>query len=66
MAANTTGVTNKISSWHLSQVVTVSAGSHTFAVRTVGVNVAGAVNATVSGNNTSPLQGTLNVLVLRQ
>ncbi|MBK8285402.1 MAG: hypothetical protein IPK97_11290 [Ahniella sp.] len=64
IAANTGGVVNAIAGWSTSLVVTVAAGSHTFAVRR-WVNLAGAVNATVSGNNTSPNQGALNVIVLK-
>ena len=52
--------------WHLSEVITLPAGSHTIAVRAVGVAAANAVDATVSGNNTSVLQGTLNAVVLKQ
>jgi hypothetical protein len=66
VAANTGGIVNMITPWSMSQVLTLTAGTHTIAVRTVGVAVSGAVDATVSGNNTSPLQGTLNVMVLRQ
>lgn len=65
VAANTDGVVNTIRAWSMSQVVTVPAGSHTFAVRAVGVNVTGSVDATVSGNNTSPNQGTISAIVLR-
>jgi hypothetical protein len=66
IAANTAGVPNgMITGWSLSAVVTVAAGSHTFAVRAAGVNVAGAANATVSGDGTSPNQGTLTAVVLK-
>lgn len=50
--------------WSFSQVVTVSAGTHTFEVRAAGIFNVGAT-ATVSGDTTSPNQGTLNVLVLK-
>jgi hypothetical protein len=64
VAANTTGITFMISPWSLSQVVPITAGSHTFSVFTSGTGGASA-NATVSGNNTSVLQGTLNVVILK-
>jgi len=65
MAASSTALIAKMTAWSLSQVVTVAAGSHTFAVRAAGVNTAGAVDATVSGNNTSVNQGTLTAVVLK-
>lgn len=64
IAANTTGVNGMISAWSLCQVITLTAGSHTFSVRAAGVAGAGS-SATVSGNNTSPNQGTLNVVILK-
>jgi hypothetical protein len=64
VAANTTGLGSMITAWSLSQVVTVTAGSHTFPVYAFGIGGGGS-NATVSGNNTSPLQGTLNVVILK-
>lgn len=66
VAMNTASGSSVPASWSLSQVVALSAGSHTIAVRAVGVNLGGAVDATVSGNNTSPNQGTLNVVIIRQ
>lgn len=65
VAANTAGIANNTQAWSTSLVVPVSAGMHTIAVRALGVNVAGAVDATVSGNNTSANQGTLSVIVLK-
>ena len=66
-AANTGGVTaSMISYWSLSTAVTLTAGAHTFAVLATGVSIAGASNATLSGNNTSVLQGTLTVAVLKK
>ena len=65
VAANTGGITNTIAPWSMSQVLTLSAGSHTISVRTTGVNAAGAVDATVSGNNASVNQGTISAIVLR-
>ncbi|MBL8917503.1 MAG: hypothetical protein JNJ54_01470 [Myxococcaceae bacterium] len=65
VAANTAGMTNMVSEWGMSSVVNLAAGSHTLAVRAIGVNVPGAVDATVSGNNTSPNQGTLSAVVLK-
>lgn len=65
IAANTSGVVNKISSWSLSQVVTLSAGSHVLAVKAVGLNTANAPKAGVSGNNTSPNQGTLSYIIIK-
>jgi len=64
IAANSTGFVNMIRAWSMSMVVTVPAGSHTFAVRVVGV-AGGGADATVSGNNTSPNQGTLTAVVLK-
>jgi len=66
VAMNTASGLSLPASWSLSQVLALSAGSHTIAVRAVGVSLAGAVDATVSGNNTSPNQGTLNVVIIRQ
>lgn len=67
IAANTTGLTSgMISNWSLFTTVSLIAGNHTFDVSVVGVNAAGASNATVSGNNTSVNQGTLSVVILRQ
>jgi collagen triple helix repeat protein len=63
VAANTTGLINMITAWSLSQVVPVAAGSHTFTVAASGVGVGS--NATVSGNNTTATQGTLNVVILK-
>lgn len=65
LAANTTGVTSMIAPWSMSMVTTVAAGNHTFSVRAIGVNQAGAVNATVGGPVGSVLQGTLNVVVVK-
>jgi hypothetical protein len=66
IAANTSGITSGVMQfWSLTTTVTLTAGSHTISVRTVGVNIAGAANATVSGNNTSPLQGELSVVFIK-
>jgi|GEM_PF-7059674 len=55
-----------ISGWSLSTAVTLPAGSHTFATVAIGVAVAGASNATVSGNNTSTNQGTITVMIIKK
>ena len=64
-AANTSTVLSTVAPWSMAEVVNVAAGSHTFAVRAAGVNIAGNANATVSGNNTTVLQGTLTVVILK-
>lgn len=65
-ATNSTGFGSGLSSaWSISQVITVTAGSHTFAVRAVGVAVPSATDATVSGNNTSTNQATLTAVILK-
>ena len=64
-AANTTGLTaGKISNWSLSSGTLLSAGTHTISVAVIGADGAGA-SATVGGDNTSVLQGELNVLLLK-
>ncbi len=63
--ANTGGYTSMTSSWSLSYVVTVSAGSHTLSVRATGVGASGASNANVSGDATSANQGSLRVVLLK-
>lgn len=65
VAANTNGVGNMIANWQMSAIVTVPAGNHTFAVVAQGVTGSNS-EAQVSGDNTSVLQGTLNVVVLKQ
>jgi hypothetical protein len=60
------GVTaNMIIPFSTSQVLTVSPGSHTFATRVIGVAAAGASDGTISGTNSSVLQSTISVVVLR-
>jgi hypothetical protein len=65
-AVNNAGITSATESWSMSQVILLSAGSHTIQIMASGVNFLGNANATVSGNNTSPLQGELNVIILKQ
>jgi hypothetical protein len=64
--ANTGGVTNIICNWSVSQAMTLAAGPHTIAVRALGVSAPGNADATLSGNNTSPNQGELTVMFLKQ
>ncbi len=66
IASNTSGGVQVGAAWSLSHVLALAAGSHTIAVRALGINSAGTSDATVSGNNTSPNQGTLNVVILKQ
>lgn len=63
-AANTGGVTSGMMAyWNLSAAIPLSAGSHTIAVNALGAGTG--VNATVSGNNSSVLQATLTVMILK-
>lgn len=62
-AANTTGVIGISNRWSMSLRVPLSAGSHTFAVQ--ATFNAGTAAATVSGNNTSPLRGSLVVVLFK-
>jgi hypothetical protein len=63
--ANTGGVTNIGCRWSISQAMTLTAGSHTIAVRAIGL-FGGGSDATVSGNSTTPNQGELTVMFLKQ
>jgi hypothetical protein len=63
---NNTGVTQVIGYWSMSQSIALSSGSHTISVAAGGANIFNGANATVSGNNTSVLQGELTVLILKQ
>lgn len=60
-AANTTGVVGVVGYWGLSVALTLAPGSHTISVVATGVSGS---TATISGSNTSPLEGTLTVMIL--
>lgn len=62
IAANTTGVTQISANWAMSLATPVTAGSHTFAV-SAALNSGTA--ATVSGNSSSPMQGRLVVILVK-
>ncbi len=66
VAGNSNGLTGRFESWSMSMVASVPAGNHTFTVQAIGVNQAGAADATVGGPVNSVLEGTLNVVVLKQ
>jgi len=61
VAANTTGL-QMLSNWSLTNSVAASAGNHTVDVRVV---YGGGSTADVSGDNTSVLQGSLTVTVIK-
>lgn len=63
-AANTTGLSTIQTRWAISLGTVLTAGSHTISVNAAGVGSGS--NATVSGNNSSVLQGELSVLILKQ
>jgi hypothetical protein len=65
MTANTSGITNQIENWSLSQTITLSPGLHTIAVGAGNANVGGS-GVIVSGNNTSTFQGRLSIILLKQ
>lgn len=62
-AANTTGLTRTLAYWHITTVVSLPAGTHTFTVRARPSS--GGVAASVGGDNTTVTQPELNVTVLR-
>ena len=65
VAANTGGVTAFNSArWNLSQVLTLSPGSHAISVSATGTGVGS--DATVGGSPSSVYRGTLSVVVLTQ
>ena len=61
--ASTGGVFPMIEYWNLSLATPLTAGSHTIQVRAIGSNTG--LDATVSGSNTSVLQGSLTVQLLK-
>lgn len=64
IVANTTGAVSMIGNWSTTTMVgPLTAGLHTIDVRAF---LQSGVAATVSGNNSSPLQGVLTVIVLKQ
>lgn len=62
-AANTSGVANMINNFAMSKTAALSAGNHTIDVR---VRYISGSSSTVGGNNTSVLQGTLSIVVLKK
>lgn len=62
-AANTAGVANKIEDFAMTKTADLSAGNHTIDVR---VKYISGSTATVGGNNTSVLQGTLSITVTKK
>jgi hypothetical protein len=65
-ATNNGTLTNSIRYWSFSQLLPLSAGSHTVRVVAIGVNTAGNANVTVSGNNASILQAELTHITFKQ
>jgi hypothetical protein len=66
VAANTAGIANMIQNFTMSKTVTLSAGNHTIDVRAKYISSGSTASATVGGDNTSTLQGTLNVITLKK
>ncbi len=62
-AANTPGLSRTLAYWHITTVVQLPAGTHTFTVRARPNS--GGVAASVGGDNTTVTQPELNVTVLR-
>ena len=62
-AANTSGVGYMNANYSMGETVTLSAGSHTIDVR---VKYFSGYSCTVSGDNTTVLQGTLSVIILKK
>lgn len=63
-AVNTGGLVQNVNNWSLHVVTTLSAGTHTLSIRAVGTGIGS--DATVGGNSSSPYQGTLSALILKQ
>jgi hypothetical protein len=57
--------TNSLCTWSLSGVVPLSPGPHQLQVVASASGGAGAIQCTVSGNNTSVLQGEFTVMILK-
>jgi hypothetical protein len=66
-ALNNTGLTSTFDYWTFVTAPVLSAGTHTITVRaSAPPTPLSSVNATVGGNNTSVLQGELNVAIIKQ
>ncbi|MBS1797633.1 MAG: hypothetical protein JSS81_27670 [Acidobacteria bacterium] len=61
-AANTTGLTTTMANWSFGSVQTIAPGSHTITVSAAGI---GGANATVAGTNTTVLQASLTVVLVK-
>jgi hypothetical protein len=66
IAANTTGFVNQIAHWSMSQIATLTAGTHTIQVAAGGSGIASGVTAIVSGDSNSHLQGELSILLIKK
>jgi hypothetical protein len=65
-ALNNGGVTGNSSFWSMSISTTLSTGTHTIAVYGASSNLSGQSATTIGGDNTSALQPSLTVILIKQ
>jgi hypothetical protein len=66
VAANTTGLAQVVENWSMGKTYSLTAGSHTFAVKTLYPTGTGASTANVSSGSAPQLQGVLTVTILNK
>jgi hypothetical protein len=62
---NSTGLIGTIQYWNFSTIAPLAPGPHTITVQARGNGTGNGSNATVGGNNTSVLQGSLTVVIIK-
>jgi hypothetical protein len=60
---NTPGLTQNLGYWSIATTLQLTPGSHTIEVGARGIGIGS--NAIVSGDSTSVIQGSLNILILK-